>query len=98
MHFGKDAVGKIMVGKSGTVVKNKKKLKDENDAYYVVNKKGVVLAYYASSEDYDAALTYKDKNDNEKKISIDGDWLAGDVTPEEYQQKVEDAVNAKKGK
>jgi glucan-binding YG repeat protein len=43
----------VLVNKQGTVVKNKSKLKDENDHYYIVNKNGFVLAYFDSEDDYD---------------------------------------------
>ncbi|SEA56973.1 Putative cell wall binding repeat-containing protein [Oribacterium sp. KHPX15] len=97
VYFGEDAVGCVLVGKSGTVVKNKKKLKDENDAYYVVSKDGVVLAYYPSSDDYDDDLTYTDAKGNDKKISVDSKWLETN-DPDTYQSKRAAAVAAKQGK
>lgn len=51
----------VMINKSGSIVKNKSKLKDENDRYYVVNKNGVVVLKFASEEAYDQY--FKDNKD-----------------------------------
>ena len=92
--FGSKTVGGKLVNRAGTVVKNKPKLKDNNDAYYVVNKDGVVLAYYASEEAYNDALTYDEENN--KKISMPSDYK--DWTPENYASNLAKAVAAKKEK
>lgn len=62
--FGSDTVDNVLVSTSGSVVKNKKKLKDTNDAYYVVNKDGIVLAYFDNEDDYKNFFAYDyTKND-----------------------------------
>ena len=53
-------VGFVLVNNSGSVVKNKAKLKDENDAYYVVDEDGVVLAYFVDSDAYDKVFDADD--------------------------------------
>ena len=97
--FGSSTVGNILVNKAGTVVKKKVKLKDNNDAYYVVNKDGKVLAYFASEDDYNEKLEYEDKKGNTKKISIKTSWL-NETDPDTYativsnaRQAAEDAAN-----
>jgi glucan-binding YG repeat protein len=47
-----EAVGNVMINKQGAIVKNKSKLKDENDHYYIVNKNGFVLAYFETEDKY----------------------------------------------
>ncbi|SFG36521.1 hypothetical protein [Oribacterium sp. WCC10] len=88
--FGSSTVGNILVNKAGTVVKKKAKLKDNNDAYYVVNKDGQVLAYYESEDDYNSAIEYEDKKGNTKKISIKTAWL-NLTSPSTYASTVEAA-------
>lgn len=56
MHigFGEIVVGDTLVNKSGTVVKgNKKAVKDSDDAYFVVDSSGKVLATFADKDTYD---------------------------------------------
>ncbi len=69
IYFGSASVNKTLVNKSGTVVKNKTKLKDSNDAYYIVNEDGVVLAYYDSEDAYDQA-TSKKINDRTLRVNV----------------------------
>jgi len=52
VYSNKDTVGMTLLNKSGTIVTNKTKLRDENDHYYVVNKKGKVVLYFDSEDDY----------------------------------------------
>lgn len=91
--FGSSTVGNILVNKAGTVVKKKVKLKDNNDAYYVVNKDGKVLAYFASEDEYNSAIEYEDKKGNTKKISIKTSWL-NETDPATYASIVENARQA----
>jgi glucan-binding YG repeat protein len=84
--FGSNTVGLKLVNNAGTVVKNKKKLKDNNDGYYVVSKDGIVLAYYASEDDYNDAITYTPSGSSStKKLTISSDWLASGATPASYE-------------
>jgi glucan-binding YG repeat protein len=73
--FGKATVGNWMVNKAGTLVKNKAKLKDNNDEYYVVSNTGKVLKWFASEEDYNSYVTYATTNDKDKKITISSAML-----------------------
>lgn len=57
----------VMINKSGSIIKSKSKLKDENDHYYVVNKNGVVLLYFATEDDYDAF--FKDLKDRKSPVT-----------------------------
>ena len=91
--FGSYTKGNILVNKAGTVVKKKVKLKDNNDAYYVVNKDGKVLAYFASEDDYNEAIEYEDKKGNTKKISIKTAWL-NETDPDAYARTVDTARQA----
>ena len=87
----------VLVNKSGSIVKNKNKLKDNNDGYYVVNKEGIVLEYFATESAYDDFLTYQDKNGNDKKISITTAMLKS-ATTEDFEKLVDEALAAKQGK
>lgn len=79
IDFGDKTVGTVLVNKSGSIVKSKNKLKDSNDSYYIVNKNGIVLKYFASEEDYNkyTECTTKDKDGETKtkKIGITGKML-----------------------
>ena len=84
-----------LVNKSGSRVTNKAKLKDNNDAYYVVNNNGKVLKYFPSEEDYKGWLTYDSEND--KQISITTDMLKS-ATADKLQEAVDKAKADKKSK
>jgi len=73
--FGSKTVGNWMVNKAGSLVKNKAKLKDNNDEYYVVNNEGLVLAHCTSEDAYNDAITYTTTDNKEKKISISSAML-----------------------
>ena len=94
MVFGADTVNNVLVNKSGTVVKNKAKLKDNNDAYYVVNKYGVVLAYYTSEDAYNDSLTYDRSGSTNKKITVSSAMLAA-VDHDDYERLRTAAIAAK---
>lgn len=95
--FGADTVAQdsYLVNKSGSRVTNKAKLKDNNDAYYVVNNNGKVLKYFPSEEDYKGWLTYDSEND--KQISITTDMLKS-ATADKLQEAVDKAKADKKSK
>ena len=61
----------VMINKSGSVVKNKSKLKDENDHYYVVNKNGVVLLAFDSEDKYNEYFKTSTKKASELAQSTD---------------------------
>ena len=79
--FGEATEGDVLVNRSGSVVKSKSKLKDSEDAYYIVNKKGVVLKYFDSEETYNSFINYT-VDGKEKKASISSDALAKDTYSE----------------
>ena len=88
--FGTRTVGNMLVNRAGTQVKNKAKLKDNNDAYYVVSKSGEVLAYYDSEDAYNNAYKYTDSEGKEHKCSVKSEFLeAGSHS--EYVAKVKAA-------
>lgn len=87
----------VLVNKSGSIVKNKNKLKDNNDGYYIVNKDGVVLKYFANEDDYDKYLTYQDSKNNDKKISITSSMLKL-ATTADLDDAVEAEIQKKQGK
>ena len=93
--FGKKTEGTILVNKSGTKVTNKVKLKDNEDAYYVVNGKGKVLKYFESESDYNAVLAY---GDGDKHISISSSWVKDADSRSNVQTKIDEALAAKKKK
>lgn len=84
--FGKNTVGEILVNKLGTIIKNKTKLKDSNDAYYIVNNAGVVLAYYESEDKYNEHIVAEV---GDKKTVNVGDILKKD----EYKGKDADPTS-----
>ncbi|WP_049895760.1 hypothetical protein [Oribacterium sp. NK2B42] len=92
--FGAATVNNVLVNKSGTVVKNKAKLKDNNDAYYVVNKHGIVLAYYTSEDAYNDSLTYDRSGSTNKKITVSSAMLAA-VDHDDYERLRTAAIAAK---
>ena len=87
----------ILVNKSGSVVKNKAKLKDNNDGYYIVNKEGIILKYFKDEDAYNEYVEYSDKNDNKKKISITTSMLKFKTT-DDLDTAVSAAKGAKEGK
>ena len=93
--FGADTVAQdsYLVNKSGSRVTNKAKLKDNNDAYYVVNNNGKVLKYFQSEDDYKSWLTYD--SDKDKQISITTEMLKS-ATAKKLQEQVDKAIAAKK--
>lgn len=93
--FGEETVGNALVNRAGTLVKSKAKLKDNNDGYYVVNKYGKVLKYFASEDDYNQYLTYDSSNN--KKISITTAMLAA-ANESALDRLVDDAIDAKNSK
>ncbi len=74
LKFGGETVGHYMVNKSGSLVKSKAKLKDNNDEYYVVNNKGKVIAWFGSEDDYNDFVSYT-LDGNDKKVAISSDML-----------------------
>lgn len=77
LKFGEATVGHFMVNKSGTLVKSKAKLKDNNDEYYVVNDKGRVIAHFDSEDKYNEFVSYTvGDSTTEKKISITNGMLS----------------------
>lgn len=91
--FGSKTVGNWMVNKAGTLVKSKAKLKDNNDAYYVVNKEGKVLKYFDSEDAYNKYLRYDD--DKDKKIAISSSMLSAE-DEDALDDLVEAAIKEKK--
>ena len=87
--FGSDTEDNYLVNKSGTLVKSKAKLKDNNDAYYIVNGDGIVLRYFDSEDAYNTYLT---KKDSDKKISINSSWIGKGKTKEDLDKKVKEAT------
>ncbi len=86
-----------LVNKSGTVVKKKAKVKDNNDAYYVVNSNGHVIAYAPDEDAYNDCLTIKYKTsstgeEKEKKFSISSDMLSC-ATVAALDAAIDDAVD-----
>jgi glucan-binding YG repeat protein len=57
---GDEAIGKVLVNKSGTIVKSKTKLKTSDDHYYVVDSKGIVVDYCDDEDQWKAH--WSDKN------------------------------------
>lgn len=57
----------VMINKQGAIVKNKSKLKDENDHYYIVNKNGFVVKYFETEDAYDTFV--KDLKKNHSKVT-----------------------------
>ncbi|OON88442.1 hypothetical protein BXO88_01220 [Oribacterium sp. C9] len=82
IKFGANTEGYVLVNKSGTEVKNKAKLKDSNDGYYIVDSNGTVLKYFRSETEYDNFVEFTaTKTENgktttlTKKFSITSDML-----------------------
>lgn len=90
--FGKDTVGNWMVNKAGTLVKNKAKLKDNNDEYYVVNSNGKVLKHFNSEEEYNEYVKYATTNDKDKKITISSNMLKSCDSESELDAQVAEAI------
>lgn len=100
--FGSDTVGHVLVNTSGTIVKNKNKLKDKNDAYYVVNKDGIVLAYFDTEDNYKDFFSYeytKTNGDTDTKyVTVSSAMLKAD-SPAAFESMVQNAIDkANKGK
>jgi glucan-binding YG repeat protein len=70
----------VLVNKSGSIVKNKPKLKDNSDHYFIVNKDGVVLMTFDSETEYNDFVKYTDSNDKEKKINVSSNALTAKTT------------------
>ena len=87
-----ETTGAILVNKSGSIVKNKAKLKDNSDHYYIVNKNGIVLKKFDSESDYDDFVKYT-VNDKEKKATISSTALAKNT----YDKFVEQVAKDNKG-
>ncbi|ETP72241.1 putative cell wall binding protein [Lachnospiraceae bacterium JC7] len=93
LKFGKDTEGNILVNRSGSVMKSKTKLKDSNDAYYIVNAAGVVLAYYDSEDAYNKA-TQLEKDDKKKTVNVSellkkDEYKGANADPIDFQNELE---------
>jgi len=85
-------LGKILVNKSGTVVANKTKLRDENDHYYVVgntDNDAKVLMYFKSDDAYnDFFDNYYTKNSKGEYVKGASNIIALNEVPDTVYKKV----------